>query len=134
MLAGPGTQGTPNHTFWSPNGSPSKRFGHLWQQIAQSFGADLARGAERVKIKVLQSFDLCFLVFLLIPVFWNLSNRELWIFGFVDFWNSRVVFFGVWDFGDLGTVVFFCYFGIFGTLDFGNLGILGPGFTVNPQP
>ena len=43
VLAGPGTQGTPNHTFLSPNGSPSHHFGHPRRGFAQNSAADLAR-------------------------------------------------------------------------------------------
>ena len=41
---GPEPQGTPNHTFLSPNGSPSNRFGHFWRRNSQNSGPDLAVG------------------------------------------------------------------------------------------
>ena len=41
---GPEPQGTPNHTFLSPNGSPWHHLGHGDRDPTQNSGADLARG------------------------------------------------------------------------------------------
>ena len=41
---GPEPQGTPNHTFLSPNGSPWHHLGPGDRDRAQNFGANLARG------------------------------------------------------------------------------------------
>ena len=40
---GPEPQGTPNHTFLAPIGSPSNRFAYPERGSMQNFGADLAR-------------------------------------------------------------------------------------------